>query len=108
MKKSREEMKQELIALIRFNRERVPEDILAKAQRLAQEQMQQQTSQQTPQEARPPAPVADVSPQLSADKTMIPYDKKAAKEIIEIFFTKFDKEGDFLKKLKEKMLSQTH
>lgn len=78
---TREENTQEILRLIRHHRQRIPEDVLDRAQKLALGQLKQQ------QEAAAAA-------QLEAQGKVL-YDREAAKSVIETFLSKYDEGGKF-------------
>ena len=71
--------------MIKMHRERIPEDVLQKAEGLALEQLKQQQDKQLAAEGK------------------VAYDRKAAQSVVETFLTKYDPEGRFAALLKANM-----
>ena len=112
-----EQVKKEMLKQIKETRERVPPDVLARAQQIAETQLKvQQQGLESPMLdegktfwsgdidfSRFPRYKKETT---SEDKQVVYYDRQAAKNIIEHFFTNFDKEGTLLSKFKS--LIQKH
>ena len=71
--------------MIRMHRQRIPDDILQKAEGLALEQLQKQEEKRLEAEGK------------------VAFDKKAAQSVVEVFLTKYDPEGRFAAMLKADM-----
>ncbi len=113
-------IKKQLLRQMRETRERVPEDVLDRARQIAETQLKvQQQSRNSSDEkdekifwsdeidfSRFPKVKAS-EPSQVREGDVIYYDRQAAKNVVEHFFSKFDKAGKMLLKLKTLMAKKS-